>query len=97
MTSNDSQVIKDLESRREMDLEELDRLASRFFLPACVGDPKAAAIYIKISERRAKLLGLDEAIKVKMEVSTYDVTELNRQFEILQRNSDGESSTELDQ
>jgi len=96
MNNDASEIIKDLDSRRAMDLEELDKLAARFFQPACIGDSKAAAIYLKIQERRAKLLGLDTATRISMEVKTYDVTELNRQFELLQRNTDGQDATALD-
>jgi hypothetical protein len=96
MNNNDEdQVVQDLQSRRIMDLEELDKLAERFFMPACIGDTKSASIYLKVLERRSRLLGLDEATKVTMEVSTYDIVELNRQFELLQGNSNGEGSSSL--
>ena len=96
MNNDASEIIKDLDSRRAMDLEELDKLAARFFQPACIGDSKAAAIYLKIQERRAKLLGLDTPTHIKVEVKAYDANELNRQFELLQRNTDGQGATALD-
>jgi hypothetical protein len=96
MNNDESEIIKDLDSRRAMDLEELDKLAARFFQPACIGDSKAAAIYLKIEERRAKLLGLDTPTHIKVEVKSYDADELNRQFELLQRSADGQDATALD-
>ena len=96
MSDDDKEVMRELESRKSMDLAELDRLAARYFMPSCVGDTKSVAIYIKIVERRAKLLGLDTPTQVRMEVKAYDVSELNKQFELLQRNANGKESTDLD-
>jgi hypothetical protein len=96
MNSDEAEIIKDLDSRRSMDLEELDKLGARFFPPACMGDRKAAEIYLKIQDRRSKLLGLDTPTQIKVEVNTYDVTELNRQFELLQREAHGQDAIDLD-
>lgn|SRR5262249_55620056 len=43
----------------ELDLERLDELQAVFYQNALGGDPAAAAITLKIAERRASLLGLD--------------------------------------
>ena len=96
MINDHEKVNKDLDSRRDMDLEELDKLAERYFLPACAGDIKATTTYLKILERRSKLLGLDEPTKIKMEVNTYDVTELNRQLELLEGSTNGQSTPVMD-
>ena len=96
MNNDDVEVMKTLDSRRIMDLEELDKLAERYFVPSCIGDTKSATIYLKIQERRAKLLGLDTPTRISMEVKTYDVTELNRQFELLQGNANGQDAIDLD-
>jgi hypothetical protein len=96
MSNGDIEILKVLDSRRIMDLEELDTLADRYFMSACIGNDKAASIYLKVVERRAKLLGLDTPTKISMEVTTYDASELNRQFELLQRNANGQDETALD-
>jgi hypothetical protein len=96
MSDGENEILKDLDSRRLMDLEELDTLAERYFISAFIGNDKAAAIYLKVVERRAKLLGLDTPTKISMEVTTYDVSELNRQYELLQRNTNGQEETDLD-
>jgi len=96
MSDGENEILNDLNSRRLIDLEELDILAERYFISACIGSDKAATIYLKVVERRAKLLGLDTPTKILMEVTTYDVSELNRQFELLQRSANGQEEADLD-
>src|SRR5262249_26936890 len=43
----------------ELDLERLDELQAVFYQGALKGDAAAAAITLKIAERRAAMLGLD--------------------------------------
>ena len=78
---------KDLDIRRQEELEMLDNLAKSHFTKACAGDQKSAQLLVAISERRAKLLGLDAPTQTQVEVITYDAEELKRQYEILARSS----------
>lgn len=48
-----------VEEMRALELQRLDRLQSGLWTSAAGGDPKAAAVVLKVFERRAKLLGLD--------------------------------------
>ena len=59
-----------LELHVQRELDRLERLQAAFWGPAIQGDAKAAAVIMKIMERRAKMTGTDSAIKV--EVTTID-------------------------
>jgi hypothetical protein len=83
--NNDNSPKYAAESVREVELERLDELSRRYFRAACAGDSKSAELLLKISERRAKLLGLDAPMQSQLEVITYDSTELIKQYEILKR------------
>ena len=78
---------EDLDIQRQKELEMLDCLAESYFTKACAGDQKSAQLLIEISERRAKLLGLDAPTQTQVEVITYDAEELKRQYEILSRST----------
>ncbi len=50
---------RELDDERSLEIERLDRLLSVVWAAALKGDAKAVDQALKISERRAKLLGLD--------------------------------------
>jgi hypothetical protein len=62
------------EHKRAVELERLDRLQVAVWNRALKGDDRAIATVLRLMERRAKLLGLDEAIKVQAQVVNYDGT-----------------------
>lgn len=86
----------DIEAQRKREIATLDGLAESYFKNACAGDKGAADLLMDISERRAKLLGLDAPLRAKVEVITYDTEELIRQYEELSRSFDGKSEDPLD-
>lgn len=51
---------------RKLELHRLDRLQSGLWSTAAGGDPKSAAVVIKLMERRSKLLGLDARERVDL-------------------------------
>ncbi|MEE6264885.1 hypothetical protein V2E29_04390 [Streptomyces diastatochromogenes] len=59
-----------IEAWRELELARLDTLQQAIWDKAMSGDPRAIEAALKILDRRAKLLGLDSAIK--LEVLTVD-------------------------
>lgn len=56
------------EYRRE-EADMLDRLHRAWWVPALSGDEKAARVILSISERRAKLLGLDAPVRVDAKIT----------------------------
>ncbi|MFG2412283.1 hypothetical protein [Streptomyces goshikiensis] len=59
-----------VEAWRELELARLDVLQQAIWSKAKAGDPRAIETALKVLDRRAKLLGLDSAIK--LEVLTID-------------------------
>lgn len=55
------------EALRTQDLEILNRLQMAFWEKAMGGDPKSGATLIKILERRARLLGTDAPVQIRVE------------------------------
>ncbi len=51
------------EQVRELELSRLDQLWETYFGRAKEGDQKAAAICLRVMERRSKLLGLDQVVE----------------------------------
>lgn len=60
------------EHKRAVELERLDRLQVAVWNRALKGDDRAIATVLRLMERRAKLLGLDEAQKIQAQVVTID-------------------------
>lgn len=78
----------DLDTYRNAELALLDNLSESYFKNACAGDMDSADLLIEISERRAKLLGLNAPTRAKVEVINYDTEELLQQYETLSRGID---------
>lgn len=64
------EVRESVEELRNQDLDRLARLQAAFWGPALQGDPKAGEMVLKILARRAKMMGMDSALKV--EITTID-------------------------
>ena len=73
------EVRESVEELRNQDLDRLARLQAAFWGAAIQGDPKAGEMVLKILARRAKMLGMDSAIKV--EVTTID--QLDAEIQVL--------------
>ncbi|MTB04989.1 MAG: hypothetical protein F2933_03990 [Actinobacteria bacterium] len=94
--SNNQFSHEDIAKLREVEVAHLEELSKKYFRAACAGDVKSGEMLLKLSERRAKLLGLDAPIQTQLEVITYDSNELIKQYEILKRAaiSSGQDSME---
>lgn len=77
----DGLVVDNATQLRQLELERLDRMLTALDDGIGNGDPKAVTAAIRISERRAKLLGLDKPIQVEATVVTVDL--IDREIERL--------------
>ena len=89
-------VIPKLEEYRAMELDMLDRLQFGIYERAKNGDTKAISTVLSISDRRARILGLDAPTKIQAEVVTYDATILeqhtSRIIELVRQTREQESA-----
>jgi hypothetical protein len=65
-------VQDDIDTIRKMETERLDIAQSAIWGRVLNGELTAVQTFIRIQERRAKLLGLDQPFKQQIEVTTYD-------------------------
>lgn len=65
-------VQDDIETIRKVETERLDIAQSAIWGRVLNGELTAVQTFIRIQERRAKLLGLDQPFKQQIEVTTYD-------------------------
>jgi len=70
-----------VEQHRTTELDRLDILQRVYWQPAINGNLRAADFVLRVIEKRAKLLGLDAAIKIQTEVVTYDGSDLDAEVE----------------
>lgn len=88
--------MENLDAQTLRELQVLDDLASSFFVRACAGDPRSAEIMIGVSERRAKILGIDAPTRSSLEVISYDAGVLREEYENLKREIHGNGQEPLD-
>lgn len=69
------------EQYRREEVDMLDRLHRAHWTAALAGDVPAAKLVLSVSERRARLLGLDAAVAIKAQISS----ELDSEIEQLLR------------
>lgn len=62
----------DLEELRTFELARLDAIAARAWAYDTVGDIKALDVLLKVADRRARLLGLDQPVKHELSMSLLD-------------------------
>jgi hypothetical protein len=62
----------DLEELRAFELVRLDAIAARAWEHDVTGDIKALDVLLKVSDRRARLLGLDQPVKHELSMSLLD-------------------------
>jgi DNA-binding transcriptional MerR regulator len=79
------EAAEDLEELRTLENERLDELLTIWGARAREGDPKAAHIVLRISERRAKMNGLDAATRVEHNVTGSVLHELGVDPDELER------------
>lgn len=65
-------VQEDVDAIRQIEGERLDVAQNAIWGEVLQGDNQAVNTLIRIMERRAKLLGLDQPIRIQQEVITYD-------------------------
>lgn len=66
---------------REQELDRIDRLQLAAWPNAMKGDTKSILAIAKLMERRAKLLGLDAAIKIEQDITTWNGETINEAIE----------------
>lgn len=90
-------VAEDVKAIRDIEAERLDLLQTAVWYQALGGDIPAGMQVLRIMERRAKLLGLDQPVKIQAEVITYDAdsidAEVKRLIDILDSGKNGEVGT----
>lgn len=73
-----------VEAARAEELARLDTVISAVWAAVEEGDDKAINTYLKVSERRAKLLGLDKPIQIEQQVTEVTAQEAELQAMIAQ-------------
>jgi hypothetical protein len=72
-------VQEDIEQIRKIESERLDIAQSAIWGSVLSGNIPAVTALIRIQERRAKLLGLDQPIRQQIEVTNYDGDTIDRE------------------
>ena len=75
----ESIALPHVDAARKEELERLEKLIEGVWAMAATGDKDAIASYMKISERRAKLLGLDRPMEVSATVT--EITQAERELQ----------------
>lgn len=74
-------VQEDVDAIRQVEGERLDTAQAAIWRNVLEGDNQAVNTLIRIMERRAKLLGLDQPIRIQQEVITYDGDSIRSELE----------------
>jgi hypothetical protein len=72
-------VQEDIEAIRRVEAERLDMAQMAIWGSVLSGNIPAVTALIRIQERRAKLLGLDQPIRQQIEVTNYDGDTIDRE------------------
>ena len=82
-------VVEDVQAIRQVETERLDLAQSAIWGKVLQGDNPSIQNLLRIMERRAKLLGLDQPTRIQAEVITYDGNTVRAELErILASRSD---------
>lgn len=82
-------IADDINAIRNLETERLDLAQSAIWGKVLQGDNPSIANLLRIMERRAKLLGLDQPTRIQAEVITYDGNAVRSELErILAQSSD---------
>jgi hypothetical protein len=85
-------VKEDVDAIRDMETERLDMLQGAYWRQAMMGDVPAGMQVLRIMERRAKLLGIDQPIRQQVEVISYDADGIDSEVARLVRLLDNAES-----
>ena len=85
-------VLDDINAIRQLETERLDLAQSAIWGKVLQGDNPSIANLLRIMERRAKLLGLDQPIRQQVEVISYDGNTVRSELERILHLT-GDSST----
>lgn len=73
-------VVEDVEAIRKLETERLDIAQSAIWGNVLLGDNASITSLLRIMERRAKLLGLDQPVRLQAEVVTYDANSIEAEL-----------------
>ena len=83
------QTVERAEELRELELQRFDQMTAGLWPQIQAGSPPAVSAAVRVSERRSKLLGLDEPTAIRTEISgslsIADQTRLHAEVEELRR------------
>lgn len=79
-----------VDAARKEELNRLDAIIAAVWPAVESGDEKAISSYMKVSERRAKLLGLDKPIQVESTVT--EISETERELQQMIRQTEQEDA-----
>jgi hypothetical protein len=80
-------VKEDVDAIRQVETERLDLAQSAIWGKVLQGDNASIQSLIRIMERRAKLLGLDQPTRIQAEVITYDANSIQAELARLYANA----------
>lgn len=90
-----SRVVKeDIDAIRQTESERLDIAQSAIWNQVLAGDNQSINTLLRIMERRAKLIGLDQPVRIQAEVVTYDGNAVRAELEriiLASRNDSGKA------
>lgn len=90
----DAIVLPTVDAARKEELDRLEKLMEAVWPTALTGDKDAIASYMKISERRAKLLGMDSPIQIESTVVEITAAERELQDMLAQADRDAKMAAE---
>jgi hypothetical protein len=89
-------VRDDIEAIRKMEEDRLDMAQASIWSKVMQGEISAINTFLRIQERRAKLLGLDQPLKQQIEVTNYDGDTIDAEVRRLVELLDSSSQSEMD-
>lgn len=69
-------VVEDIQAIRQVEADRLDMAQSAIWGKVLQGDNASIGSLLRIMERRAKLLGLDQPVRIQAEVVNYDANSI---------------------
>lgn len=88
-------VAEDINAIRELETERLDLAQSAIWGKVLQGDNPSIANLLRIMERRAKLLGLDQPTRIQAEVISYDGNSVRAELERILAQSSNSSAPSI--
>jgi len=70
-------IYEEVEETRKMEMDRLDNAQMRIMTGVNNGNIAAINTLLRIMERRARLLGLDQPMKAQVEVTNYDTSSID--------------------